>query len=281
MTYTRAVAGTTVGLLHPGRMGSAIAAQLIAGGHRVLWCPAGRSAGTARRAEETGLTAVETIPQLLERSAVVFSICPPAAAEEVAGCLGDYRGICVEANAISPHRTVAIADRVRATVVDGSIIGPPPDERSTARVYLSGPDEAVELVRGLLAGSRAEPVPLGGRIGAASAVKMAYGSFQKASRALAAVSHAIADDYGVGDHLRKEANAFGGNALADTDGLPSAAARAWRWAPEMLEVAETARALGLPDALATGAAEVMSRWADDKDDFGLDLPATLRRLHRE
>ncbi|MFD2473493.1 DUF1932 domain-containing protein [Amycolatopsis silviterrae] len=275
------MAASTVGLLHPGRMGSAIAAQLIAGGHQALWCPAGRSAGTARRAAETGLTAVETIPQLLERSAVVFSICPPAAAEEVAGHLGDYDGIFVEANAISPQRTIEIDARLRATVVDGSIIGPPPNEHSTARVYLSGPDDAVELVRGLLAGSSAEPVPLGERIGAASAVKMAYGSFQKTSRALAAVSHAIADDYGVGEQLLNEATALGSNALADLDGLPSAAARAWRWAPEMLEVAETARALGLPDALATGAAEVMSRWADDKDDFDLGLPATLRNLHRE
>lgn len=262
-------------------MGSAIAAQLIAAGHQVLWCPTGRSAGTARRAAETGLTAVETLPLLLERSEVVFSICPPAAAEEVAGSVGDYDGIYVEANAISPHRTIAIADRLRATVVDGSIIGPPPDEHSTARLYLSGPEGAVELVRGLLANSKAEPVPLGERIGAASAVKMAYGSFQKTSRALAAVSHAIADDYGVGEHLLKEANAFGGNALADPDGLPSAAARAWRWAPEMLEVAETARALGLPDALATGSAEVLSRWAEDKDDFDLSLPETLRNLHRE
>jgi hypothetical protein len=63
--------------------------------------------------------------------------------------------------------------------------------------------------------------------------------------------------------------------------LPSAAARAWRWAPEMLEVAATARALGLPDALATGSAEVMARWADDQDEFDLDLPTTLRHLHED
>ncbi|MER6763114.1 MULTISPECIES: DUF1932 domain-containing protein [Amycolatopsis] len=275
------MAASTIGLLHPGRMGSAIAAQLIAGGHQVLWCPAGRSAGTARRAAETGLTAVETVPRLLDRSAVVFSICPPAAAEEVAEDIGDYSGIYVEANAISPQRMIAIADRLRATVVDGSIIGPPPDEHSTARVYLSGPENAVERVRGLLTAGNAEPVPLANRVGAASALKMAYGSFQKTSRALAAVSHAIAGDYGVGEHLLREAAAFDGNALADPDGLPSTAARAWRWAPEMLEVAETARELGLPDALATASAEVLSRWADDKDDFDLDLPTTLRHLHRE
>ena len=268
-----------MGLLHPGRMGSAVAAQLIANGHRVLWCPAGRSAGTARRAERAGLTAVDSIAELLAASAVVFSICPPAAAEEVADQVAGYAGIFVEANAISPHRMIAIGDRLGGRVVDGAIIGPPPSATARARFYLSGPQNAVDVVHGALAGSAAEPVSLGARIGQSSALKMAFGSFQKISRALAAVSHAIAGDYGVTDELLKEAVALGDNALMEPDYLPSAAARAWRWAPEMLEVAATARALGLPDALATGSAEVMARWAADQDEFDLDLPTTLRHLH--
>jgi hypothetical protein len=122
---------------------------------------------------------------------------------------------------------------------------------------------------------------LGEPIGRASALKMAFGSFQKTSRALAAVSHAIAQDYGVTEELLREATALGDNALMEPDYLPSTAARAWRWAPEMLEVAETARALGLPDALATGSAEVMGRWAADQDEFDIDLATTLRHLHRD
>jgi hypothetical protein len=176
---------------------------------------------------------------------------------------------------------IAIGERLGATVVDGSIIGPPPNATATARVYLSGPTDAVQLVHGLLAGGNAVPVSLGERVGRASALKMAFGSFQKTSRALAAVSHAIADDYDVTEELLKEATALGDNALMEPDYLPSAAARAWRWAPEMQEVAETARALGLPDALATGSAEVMARWADDQDHFDIDLPTTLRHLHRD
>lgn len=270
-----------VGLLHPGRMGSAIAAALVASGHRALWCPEGRSAGTTARAERAGLAAVGTVGELLAGSAVVFSICPPAAAEEVADQVAGFAGIFVEANAISPHRMIAIGERLGGTVVDGSIIGPPPSATARARVYLSGPGEAVATVRGLLAGSNAEPVSLGERIGQASALKMAYGSFQKTSRALAAVSHAIAEDYGVTAELLEEATILGANALMEPGYLPSAAARAWRWAPEMLEVAATARALGLPDALATGSAEVMSRWSGDQDDFDIDLPTALRHLHRD
>jgi hypothetical protein len=47
MTYT-------IGLLHPGSMGSAFGAQLRARGHIVLWCPDGRSDATRRRAEHAG-----------------------------------------------------------------------------------------------------------------------------------------------------------------------------------------------------------------------------------
>jgi 3-hydroxyisobutyrate dehydrogenase-like beta-hydroxyacid dehydrogenase len=267
-------------------MGSAIAAQLRVAGHRVLWCPVGRSAGSVRRAEQAGLEPAADLAELLAASEAVFSICPPAAAQELAEevATAGFGGIFVEANAISPQRMSAIARRFGSTdarVVDGAIIGPPPSTADQARVYLSGPGAAVAIVLGLLDLGSARPVSLGERIGQASALKMAYGSFQKTSRALAAVSHAIADDYGVTEELLVEADLLGPNALIDRDHLPSAAARAWRWAPEMLEAAESARALGLPDALATGSAEVMARWAADRDDFDLDPATALRHLHRD
>ena len=34
----------TIGILHPGRMGAAVAAEAVKAGARVLWCPEGRSA---------------------------------------------------------------------------------------------------------------------------------------------------------------------------------------------------------------------------------------------
>src|SRR5205809_528994 len=126
----------------------------------------------------------------------------------------------------------------------------------------AAPAAAADRVRGLFVGTRAEPVVLSERIGDASALKMAFGSFNKASHALAAVSHALAEEYGVGAALLAEADEAGG-ALAKIHRLPSVAARAWRWAPEMLEAAESFAAVGLPAELATGAAAVFARWADD------------------
>lgn len=274
-----------IGLLHPGNMGAAIGAQLVAAGHRVTWCPAGRSAATAARAKAAGLLTVGSVAEMLAGSEVVFSICPPANAEDLATVIGDhgFRGLFVETNAINPARMSRIADRVAASgarVVDGAIIGPPPTGERQARVYLSGPPAAVDAVHHLLSGSQAEPRRVDDRIGSASALKMAYGCFQKASRALAAVSHALADDYGVAEHLMAEAVALGRNALAERQYVASAAARAWRWEPEMIEAADSFRAAGLPDAMATGAASVFRRWASDKDDWDIDPDTALTHLRQ-
>jgi phosphoglycerate dehydrogenase-like enzyme len=73
---------TTVAVLHPGRMGAAVAAQLRTVGTHVLWCSPGRSAGTAERAAAAGLE--DAGRGLLERADVVLSICPPEFAESVA-----------------------------------------------------------------------------------------------------------------------------------------------------------------------------------------------------
>ncbi|HEX9336116.1 MAG TPA: NAD(P)-binding domain-containing protein, partial [Pseudonocardiaceae bacterium] len=117
-----------IGLLHPGNMGAAVGAQLVAAGHRVHWCPAGRSARSAARAAEAGLRTVGSLAEMLAGSEMVFSICPPANAEQLANEIAEhgFHGLFVDANAINPTRMTRIADRVAAAgarVVDGAIIG--------------------------------------------------------------------------------------------------------------------------------------------------------------
>ncbi len=265
----------TVGLLHPGRMGAAVGRQLTEAGTRVVWCPEGRSPGTARRADEAGLERVRDLAELVEESDVIVSLCPPAAAEEVAASVAGFGGLFVEANAISPARTRDIAGRFGAAL-DGCVIGPPPSAGTGARLYLSG-DRAAE-VAALFGGTAVEALVVDGGIGRASALKMAYGSYNKALSALAAVSHALADAHGVGDELLAEARRSGLGPLADPGSLPGAAARGWRWAPEMEEAAATYRAAGLPDDLALAAAAVFTRWNGDRDAFGMSLTDALAHL---
>ncbi|MET8964063.1 DUF1932 domain-containing protein [Streptomyces sp. NPDC004074] len=55
--------------------------------------------------------------------------------------------------------------------------------------------------------------------------------------------------------------------LAETAYIPKVAARSWRWAPEMSEVADALRAVGLPTDLAEASAAVMKRWDEFRDAF--------------
>src|SRR4029453_14548807 len=72
-----------VGVLHPGSMGAAIAAQARRVGATVLWCPAGRSAATKQRAQDADLLAVESLTELVDRSDILICLCPPAHADVV------------------------------------------------------------------------------------------------------------------------------------------------------------------------------------------------------
>jgi 3-hydroxyisobutyrate dehydrogenase-like beta-hydroxyacid dehydrogenase len=277
---------TTLTLLHPGAMGAKVGGQAALAGARVLYVPTGRSAASLQRAREEGLEAADSLQSALEASDFVLSVCPPHAAEEVAHevLAHSFRGVYVEANAISPDRTrrIAAACAERGVpMLDGSIVGGPPGPGSAPRLYLSGDGKEVARAAGVFEDTQVVARPLDAEIGAASALKMAYASYQKSARVLAAVSHALAASHGVAAELAREAGSLTSNILAETDQLPSVAARAWRWAPELEEIADTLRTAGLPPALAEGAATVLRRWNDDKDRFDLPLEEVLAHLRPE
>ena len=248
---------TRVGLLFPGEMGTLVGA---AAGADVLWASDGRSEVTARRASEAGFRDVGTVDELVAQSEIVISLCPPAIAEEVAGqvAAAGFDGLYTEANAIAPARVERIAKTLRC--VDGAVIA-----RAGLNLYLSGEKVDVDAVAGLFEDGEVNAIPLEGGIGAASALKMAFGGWNKIGTALAAQAYAIARAYGVEEALAGEG--------VESGRILRAGPKAWRWAPEMEEVAATCAALGLPDGMPRGAAELYSRW-----DAHRDRPAELERL---
>ncbi|MDX3574422.1 NAD(P)-dependent oxidoreductase [Streptomyces sp. ID05-47C] len=278
-----------VGILHPGDMGASVAAQAVAGGAEVRWLPGGRSAATRRRAAEAGLIAAGGLRELAESCEVVLSVCPPAAALDVAQevARAGFRGVYVDANAVSPQLMARIAEVLGAggaTVVDGGITGPPPREAGTTRLYLSGDAPAVARVAGLFTGTALAPFPLDGPIGRASALKLAFASYNKITYALAAQACALADGHGVLDELLDlAAGALPHTPLAATGRLAGAGAKAWRWEPEMAEIARACAQAGLPSGFAEAAAETFRRWEAHKDDTtvtGARLIADLRTAER-
>lgn len=236
-----------VGLLFPGEMG-ALVGSAVAG--EVLWASEGRSEATRRRAER--FRDVGTVRELVAESELVISLCPPAIAEDVAGEVAaeGFGGMYLEGNAIAPERVKRIAGYLRC--VDGAVIS-----RSDVNLYLSGEPEDVVAVASLFPEGEVKPIPLEGGIGSASALKMAFGGWNKIGTALTAQAWAIARAYGVEDALAAEG--------VDSDRFVRSARKAWRWAPEMEEVANTSEALGLPGGMGRAAAELFERWDAHRD----------------
>ena len=274
---------TTITLLHPGAMGSAVGHQARRAGAEVIWVPVGRSVATKDRAESAGLATMPDLVSALDQSDVVLSICPPSAAEEVASMVAarHFKGVYVDANAVSPERMHRIAELQRAhgaEPVDGSIVGPPPRGGDSARLYLSGDQRAVATVAELFQDTAVTARPMNKPLGAASALKMSFAGYQKAARTLAAVAHALADAHHVSEELIAEAHAMPSAILSDPQYLPTVAARAWRWAPEMHEVAAALHEVGLPGEMAEATAATLARWEGDRDKAGLPLADVLRHL---
>ncbi len=250
----------TIGVLHPGEMGAAVAAALRSCGHDVVWASAGRSPATAARAAEAGLRDVGSAQDLAAASDVVVSVCPPHEAKAVARALHGFAGIYVDANAVSPETARAIGDVVTsgAVFVDGGIIGPPPREAGTTRLYLSGP--AAGAVAAAFVGSPLAAVVVSARPGDASAVKMAYAAWTKGTAALLLCARAAARAAGVEDALLAEwAESLPELERQCDRAARSATAKGWRWVGEMEEIAATFAAAGLPEGFHLAAAETFRR----------------------
>ncbi|MEU1393885.1 MULTISPECIES: DUF1932 domain-containing protein [unclassified Nonomuraea] len=276
---------TAVGILSPGKMGAGIGEVIRSAGHEVFWCSQGRSAVTADRAERTGLVGTPDLDALASTVEVIFSICPPENAENVAAEVAatGFTGLFVEANAISSTRFDTIADRLEtagAKVLDACIMGKPPNASAKTRLYLNGDAEWIGLAAGLFAEGTVEIFTIPEPRGRASALKIAHSTFVKLDRVIAALAHSLARSYDVGEILAEEAQHDGRFALAEPDHLPSVASRAWRWLSEMDDAADLMTRVGISEKMVLAAKEIMEIWSVDKDKDDLATDVVLDQLRQ-
>ena len=118
---------------------------------------------------------------------------------------------------------------------DGGIIGPPPREGSTTRLYLSGP--GAQQVADLFAGTAVDARVLGDEIGAASALKMTLRLVEGTAAMLAIRDVARAE--GVEDALLDTWRAWIPELFEEWEHAESAAGRRLALGREMEEIADT------------------------------------------
>jgi 3-hydroxyisobutyrate dehydrogenase-like beta-hydroxyacid dehydrogenase len=118
-----------------------------------------------------------------------------------------------------------------------------------------------------------------GAAGAASALKMCYAAYTKGTAALLLAVRALAEAEGVTPTLLAEWDrSQPGLADRSQAAARGTGAKAWRFAGEMHEIADTFAAAGLPDGFHRAAAELYGRLAPLKDAPAPDLDGVLALL---
>ena len=224
-------------------MGAGVAKRLTDHGVRVLTSLAGRSAASAARAKEAGMTAVDD--RALTEADFLLSIVPPgdalALAQRLAPALtaANQKPVYVECNAVNPDTVGKIEAVIAATgcgFVGAGIIGPPPKPGSAnTKIYAAGPMAARFATLndyGLIVRV------LDGPVSAASALKMSYAGITKGLTALASAMLLASERGGAAGALRAELAESQPALLAwFSRSVPNMYPKAYRWVAELEEIA--------------------------------------------
>jgi len=253
----------TVAIVSPGDMGHAVGQLLREHELKVVTCLTGRSGRTRILSEQAGIIDVPNFEQMVEQSDIVLSITVSEAAPGVAQMVADaVRStgtdvLFAECNAIAPQVAREIETVVTgsgARFVDASIIGGPPRNGSSPRLYTSGP-RASELEQ--LGEFGLDVRNIGPDTGQASGIKMCYAAMTKGSSALYAQLLMAAELMGLSGHLKAEFQ-DGQRAVYQRmeRGLPGVPAKSRRWVSEMEEIQATFSGLGMTPHLFQGVADM-------------------------
>ncbi|MBX3651536.1 MAG: NAD(P)-dependent oxidoreductase [Burkholderiales bacterium] len=275
-----------IGIVSPGDMGQAVAQTLRESGLGVHTALEGRSARTRALALEAGIHDCGSMRSLVESCDMLLSVLNPAAAVDnaraVAAAMRETgrRPVFVDCNAVAPQTVRDIDSIIRSAggeCLDAGIIGPPPRGKAAMRLYASGPQAALALQ---LASPRITVRVISDRIGDASAVKMCYASYSKAAVALGVEMLMAAHRLGVHEVLEQELQESAADnrdwILKRTSSMPP---KAYRWVPEMLEIARTFEGAGLTPRMLQGAADIYELIAQTP--LGRESPEEARSRNRD
>lgn len=242
----------TIAILSPGEMGSALAAVLLARGHRVVTALAGRSERTQERARRDGIVLLDGLEDVARQSDVVISLTPPDAAldaadrfAQAAGAVGS-RALYIDANSISPETAAAMGDRLRQAgidLLDAAVNGLARNLTTSATLFVSGAraDEAARLL-----GDAVRVRNLGARNGVAKAMKMLLSGLSKGVCALFVETALTARQMGMlPEMMGAYESIYPGVMQLVERMLPTYAEHAARRAQEMAEMEQTVRSAGV------------------------------------
>lgn len=275
-----------IGVVSPGDMGQAVAVRLKECGFGVYAALDGRSERTRALAREAGLADCGSIEKLVATCELVLSILNPGEAlglaRRVAAAMraSDRKIAFTDCNAVSPLTVREMDEAICAAggvFIDAGIIGPPPRGEGRPRIYVSGPHACLmEQIRHPNLVIRV----LSERVGDASGIKMCYGAMTKGATAIAVELLVAARKLGVERALEQELRESRGDVFDwQMKNIPLMPPKAYRWVPEMREIAKTFAELGLTPRPFEGAAEIYEFVA--RTPLGHESPEQARARRRD
>ncbi|MDP1536831.1 MAG: DUF1932 domain-containing protein [Burkholderiales bacterium] len=275
-----------IGIISPGDMGQAVAQSIKDLGFTVHTALDGRSERTRALAREAGLNDCGSMQNVVATCDMVLSILNPAAAVDNARSAAaamqatDRHPVFVDCNAIAPQTAHEIAAIIRAAggeCIDAGIIGPPPRGEARMHLYVCGPQASLMQP---LASANVEIRVMSEHIGDASALKMCYAAYTKGAVALGVEMLMAARRLGVDAALDRELQESAANnrqwILSRTTVMPP---KAYRWIPEMLEIAKTFEGVRLTPRILLGAADMFEMIAQTP--LGRESPEAARKQGRD
>ena len=275
-----------IGVVSPGDMGQAIAGRLKESGYNVHAALNGRSERTKALARAAALVDCGSMEQLVTTCELVISVINPGEALAVArsaaaAIKATGRKIAfADLNAVSPQ-TARDSDRLTREAggmfIDGGIIGPPPrGEKDRPRIYVSGPDA---YLFGQINHSNLQVRVMSERVGDASGVKMCYAAMTKGTTALAVELLVAARKLGVEQALEKELRESRNDVFDwQVKAIAAMPPKAYRWVPEMQEIAKTFGELGMTRRIFDGATDIYEMVAATP--LGKESPEQARKVGR-
>jgi len=224
---------------------------------------AGRSSRTRELSEQAGITDVPTINELVEQSDVLMSVtvseAVPGLCREISDAVKATGTdlLFAECNAIAPElskKMEGVLNEGGARYVDASIIGGPPRNGSSPRVYASG-NNVAEFLQ--LRDFGLDVRDLGDQLGRASGIKMCYAAMTKGTTALHAELLIAAEKMGLTEEVMAEFAGSQPAVVTRMEGwLPTMPAKSRRWVSEMEEIEKTFSDLGLTPNIFKGVADM-------------------------
>ena len=244
-------------------MGDAIGQLLRENELKVFTCLAGRSDRTRERSEKAGIIDVPNLNVLVEQSDVGMSItvseAVPGLCHEISDAVKATGTdlLFAECNAIAPSLSAEmqkVLNEGGARYVDASIIGGPPRNGDSPRLYVSG-DNATEFEQ--LKDFGLDVRNLGTQLGRASGIKMCYAAMTKGTTALHTELLIAAEKMGLREELMAEFAGGQQAVITRMEGwIPTMPAKSRRWVSEMEEIEATFRELGLTPDIFKGVADM-------------------------